>query len=322
MNQTTSPTSVDNPLLTVLIPTYNRVEKLRQALDNIADATRIPHRIIVIDGGSDDGTIELLESRPDVRTIFQGELLGTVLAYNAGFEIVDTPYAATLSDDTLVNDQGLDQAIAMIINNPEIGLVSLKASVMRDEYKTGYQGVLCRYGILNASFRLIDMAVARQIDFCSTDFRMDAEELDMTARVLAIGKKVVFTKRVIINHDLLWRDDPVDQIQARKQRAREGFEIYHSKFRWLGHPLARQSGVRKATRQFSKISSKLVPFLFRRYGEKFLDWYNIIFGRYISLFDSFRTRHEPYYLVQSMPAKTLRDPKNLWYKPPTTNGNK
>jgi len=62
---------------TVLIATCNRLDLLRPVIDSIARGTRTPIEIIVIDGGSTDGTVEYLRTDPRVTPVLQGELLGT-----------------------------------------------------------------------------------------------------------------------------------------------------------------------------------------------------------------------------------------------------
>ena len=49
--------------LTILIATYNRLEPLKVVIEAINAQTKCSHEIIVIDGGSTDGTIEYLKSR-------------------------------------------------------------------------------------------------------------------------------------------------------------------------------------------------------------------------------------------------------------------
>ena len=49
-----------------MTPVYNSSRYLAATLDSVARLT-VPHEHIVIDGGSTDGTVELLEAREDPR---------------------------------------------------------------------------------------------------------------------------------------------------------------------------------------------------------------------------------------------------------------
>lgn len=49
-----------SPRLGIGIATYNRAERLRATLDRVRRLTRTPHRLLVADDGSSDGTLDLL----------------------------------------------------------------------------------------------------------------------------------------------------------------------------------------------------------------------------------------------------------------------
>src|SRR5512139_3837101 len=52
--------SPDSPSISVVIPTYNRLSLLQEAIDSVASQTRPPRELIVVDDGSTDGTVEAL----------------------------------------------------------------------------------------------------------------------------------------------------------------------------------------------------------------------------------------------------------------------
>src|SRR5215213_3069826 len=52
------------PVLSVITPAYNMARYLPYTLDSVA-ALRTPHEHLVVDGDSDDGTVEMLEGRDD-----------------------------------------------------------------------------------------------------------------------------------------------------------------------------------------------------------------------------------------------------------------
>ena len=56
--------------VTVVIPNYNRIATLKGCIQSIRDTAGHPdYEIVVVDGGSDDGSLEWLEQQPDVRLL-------------------------------------------------------------------------------------------------------------------------------------------------------------------------------------------------------------------------------------------------------------
>ncbi len=53
---------MNTPLFSVIIPTYNRVDKLRRALESLAAQSFRDFEVIVCDDGSTDGTAEMVEA--------------------------------------------------------------------------------------------------------------------------------------------------------------------------------------------------------------------------------------------------------------------
>jgi len=51
----------ENPLVTVYIPTYNRLELLKRAVKSVLDQDYSNIELIVVDDGSSDGTVDYLE---------------------------------------------------------------------------------------------------------------------------------------------------------------------------------------------------------------------------------------------------------------------
>ena len=57
------------PLISIITPVLNRVDLIGAALDSVYGAGGVPTEHLVVDGGSTDGTLSLLRSRPGIRLV-------------------------------------------------------------------------------------------------------------------------------------------------------------------------------------------------------------------------------------------------------------
>ncbi len=88
------------PLVTVIIPTYNRVDKLGDAIKSVLNQTYSNIQIVVIDDGSDDKTPELMSLFPQVEYIQQIHA-GQAAARNNGLKNAKGSIIANLDSDDL-----------------------------------------------------------------------------------------------------------------------------------------------------------------------------------------------------------------------------
>lgn len=101
------------PLVSVVLGTFERLEFLKLTIESIrTEVAGIPSEIIVVDGGSTDGTVEWLIAQKDVVTIVQhnrGEWNGKPIErrswgyfMNLGFKAAAGKYVCMVSDDCLL----------------------------------------------------------------------------------------------------------------------------------------------------------------------------------------------------------------------------
>jgi glycosyltransferase involved in cell wall biosynthesis len=102
-----------NPVVSVVIGSYNRSRYLRATVDTVRhELADLPHEIVVVDGGSSDGSLRWLLRQKDVITIVQhnhGEWNGKPIErsswgyfMNLAFRAASGKYICMLSDDCLV----------------------------------------------------------------------------------------------------------------------------------------------------------------------------------------------------------------------------
>ncbi|MCL4871765.1 MAG: glycosyltransferase [Anaerolineae bacterium] len=111
------------PLVSIIIPTYNRSHLLSQTLASVLAQTYTPLEIIVVDDGSTDETLTMLAQ-------YEGRILlvtqanqGVAAARNHGTRIAKGHYLTFLDDDDLIEPTKIARQVALFQRQPELGLV-------------------------------------------------------------------------------------------------------------------------------------------------------------------------------------------------------
>src|SRR5688572_18099265 len=118
-----------NPLatgVTAVIIAWNSGDELLQAISSALVGTRRPARIIVIDNGSTDGSIEQVEAGfAEVQVVRSGRNLGYTGGNNLGIKLAleqGADYCWLLNDDVLVAADALELLLAEAAERPQAGL--------------------------------------------------------------------------------------------------------------------------------------------------------------------------------------------------------
>ncbi len=107
-----------NPLVSVIIPTYNRGMMLKQAIDSVLAQDFADFELIVVDDGSDDNTQEILNAfREDITVIWQ-ENKGVSAARNRGIVSASGKLTAFLDSDDLWLPKKLSAQVSFFYSNP------------------------------------------------------------------------------------------------------------------------------------------------------------------------------------------------------------
>lgn len=110
-------------IISIVSGTYNRLQYMKRMVDSVRRSigVGIPYEIVLVDGGSTDGTIEFCETQSDIVLVRQGELLGAVKAFNAGFAAATGYYVVAANDDIEFVDESLICAVKFMQDNPDVG---------------------------------------------------------------------------------------------------------------------------------------------------------------------------------------------------------
>jgi hypothetical protein len=108
-----------NPLVSVIIPTYNRLEFLKQAIHSVESQTYPRIELIIIDDGSTDGTRSYISSlKHQAHSISHSGKPGHVR--NKGMEYAHGVYIAFLDSDDLWKEEKVKKQMDYFIHHPHI----------------------------------------------------------------------------------------------------------------------------------------------------------------------------------------------------------
>jgi GT2 family glycosyltransferase len=115
---------VNKTLVSVIIVNWNGRHWLEQCLPTLQTQTFTDFEVVVVDNGSDDGSVAWLQSRwPSVRLLALPENVGFAPANNLGIQATDSPFVVTLNNDTLAEPDWLE-AMVTTVTDPAIGMVA------------------------------------------------------------------------------------------------------------------------------------------------------------------------------------------------------
>ena len=107
-----------HPLLSVIVPAYNRRQYVRLAVLSLLAEGIANLEIIVVDDGSTDGTLDTIRELP-LRTVRLELNQGVSAARNAGLRLATGKYVAFLDSDDILVPGGLRWRIEYLECHPE-----------------------------------------------------------------------------------------------------------------------------------------------------------------------------------------------------------
>ena len=114
-----APSITDNFSVSVVIPTYNRINFLPEAIDSVLSQSYPVSEVIVVDDGSTDNTSETLASKYQKVKFLKQENLGVSAARNTGVSAAKSKWIAFLDSDDQWETQKIEKQIEFLALNPD-----------------------------------------------------------------------------------------------------------------------------------------------------------------------------------------------------------
>ncbi|TNE70794.1 glycosyltransferase family 2 protein, partial [bacterium] len=109
----------ESPVITCLMSVYNGEEFLREAMDSILDQTYTNFEFLIINDGSTDDTVPIIESYDDprIRLIHNEVNIGLTKSLNKGIGLAKGEYIARMDADDISLPERFERQIEVLLNS-------------------------------------------------------------------------------------------------------------------------------------------------------------------------------------------------------------
>lgn len=116
--------SVALPRVTVLMPVYNGAPYLAEAIRSILQQTFTDFEFLIIDDGSTDESVAVIQSICDsrIRLVLNDMNMGLVATLNRGLGLARGEYIARMDQDDISRSARLSKQVSFMDKNPRIGV--------------------------------------------------------------------------------------------------------------------------------------------------------------------------------------------------------
>lgn len=194
--------------ISVIIPTYNRKDLLKQAIDSYLNQNYKKVEIIVVDNASDDGTTKLIEEQyPQIKYIKLKENIA-IKAINIGLEHVTGDIVWRTDDDAeLANPNVFSQVIEVFSNNTDVDIVGAELFEKTiNQFIDWHPYEIDRSkqypnGIKTCVFSGAGAAIKKEVfESIGGFWGFGYEEKEFCTRAIIAGYKVKYFPHILVNH--------------------------------------------------------------------------------------------------------------------------
>lgn len=115
------------PLVSVIMPSYNSKKYIKKAIDSVLEQTYSNFELIIVDGNSTDGTLDILDEykKQDRRIkVIQDEGRGIGAALQLGCQIASGKFIARMDSDDIAINTRFEKQLKIFHSIPNLILVS------------------------------------------------------------------------------------------------------------------------------------------------------------------------------------------------------
>ena len=197
-------------LVTIIIPTYNYAEYVREAVVSVIGQTYRPIEIIVVDDGSQDNTREVLAefiNAGKIHYIYQDNK-GLAAARNTGLRSSGGEYISFLDADDLMDEKKIEIQARYLDQHPECGVTFSDFRFFKDNDRSNlikppvhHSGELTLRDFIRGNFMPVHTTLVRQDVFKKAGYfdesLRECEDSDLWIRAMMAGIRFFYMDQVL-----------------------------------------------------------------------------------------------------------------------------
>lgn len=255
----------DGHRVTVVIPCYNDGEYIIEALNSVLRQTFTPEKIIIVDDGSSNDTLEILKSiKNDLVTLIFQTNQGVCAARNNGIDSATTSYILTLDADDFFEPTFIEKAKKILDGDDSTGVVCChyvefgtgekNIDIVKPSGHTTTDFLVKNNGVASALFRKECWVEANGYD---PAFKNGYEDWDFWLSILSKGWLMEVLKEPLFKYrkKMSSRDmTAVTQFdhELRMQLFDKHKEVYREHFDIFAHQMIKRNAILTNTLRKSK----------------------------------------------------------------------
>lgn len=190
-----------SPKVSVLLSVYNGQRFLRQSIESILNQTFLDFEFIIVDDGSSDDSVKIIESYHDPRVVFLRHLSnqGLVTSLNDGLSIASGQLIARQDADDISLPNRLEEQIKYFDQNPQLVIAGSAGYLIDDtgkhvgKFSVPSSDAEIRWTLLLANSFAHPTVMIRANTLHDHNLRYNsrmqhAEDYDLWSRLLAYGQ--------------------------------------------------------------------------------------------------------------------------------------
>jgi len=209
---------------TFVVVNYNGEKFLEKCLDSIARQSYRNFDVIVVDNGSTDNSLKILDQFSDVlemEVIKNSENLGFAKAANQGIRMADSEIVALVNNDAFLDERWLEEIVKVCKSDKSSGIFASKILFPDGRINSAghiiYRGLaVMERGFLEKDFGQYDFdcyvagacaaaaayrrEMLEEIGLFDEDYFMYNEDVDLSLRAILLGWKVRFVHKAVAWH--------------------------------------------------------------------------------------------------------------------------